>query len=84
MMSAIIRPTNREPALAWSARGGLLLLFVRMARGSARSLALRWQAPTTPDAHAGRCTMPILIVDDDADIRFLISQLLIEEGYTVA
>jgi CheY-like chemotaxis protein len=28
--------------------------------------------------------MPILIVDDDADIRFVISELLSDEGYTVA
>jgi CheY-like chemotaxis protein len=28
--------------------------------------------------------MPILIVDDDADIRFVISELLRDEGYTVA
>jgi CheY-like chemotaxis protein len=28
--------------------------------------------------------MPILVIDDEADIRFLISELLIDEGYTVA
>jgi CheY-like chemotaxis protein len=28
--------------------------------------------------------MPILVVDDEAQIRFLISELLSEEGYTVA
>jgi CheY-like chemotaxis protein len=28
--------------------------------------------------------MPILIVDDDAEIRFVISELLSDEGYTVA
>jgi CheY-like chemotaxis protein len=27
--------------------------------------------------------MPILVVDDEAEIRFLISELLSEEGYTV-
>jgi CheY-like chemotaxis protein len=28
--------------------------------------------------------MPILIIDDEADIRWLISELLVDEGYTVA
>jgi CheY-like chemotaxis protein len=28
--------------------------------------------------------MPILVVDDEAEIRFVISELLSEEGYTVA
>jgi CheY-like chemotaxis protein len=28
--------------------------------------------------------MPILIIDDEADIRWLISALLVDEGYTVA
>src|SRR5688500_14579548 len=40
--------------------------------------------PTTRDAQAGGCVMTILLVDDEVQIRWLISELLTEEGYTVA
>jgi CheY-like chemotaxis protein len=38
----------------------------------------------TPDVHAGQYAMLILVVDDKAELRSLISELLAEEGYTVA
>jgi CheY-like chemotaxis protein len=41
--------------------------------------------PYLVNKRAGFCLyMCILIVDDEADIRWLISELLIDEGYTVA